>query len=103
MANFQRVANVSDIASGQGTVVKVNGKEIALFNVDGNFFAISNVCPHSGGPLGKGRLAGNKVTCPWHGAKFDVSSGQVLAPPAPTGVDAYPTKIEAGSVWVQLS
>jgi nitrite reductase (NADH) small subunit len=103
MAAFRRVASVNDIPSGQGTVVEVGGKQIALFNIQGVFHAIDNTCSHRGGPLGEGNLRGTAVTCPWHGTQFNVTNGQVLGPPATSDVASYPTKIEEDSVWVALS
>src|SRR5206468_1919757 len=61
-----RVAAVGDVASGEGRVVEVEGKTLALFNVDGTYYAIDNSCAHRGGPLGEGELDGCVVTCPWH-------------------------------------
>ena len=61
----------NEIEPGQARLVDVKGKEIALFNVDGEFFALDNTCTHRGGPLAEGEVAGHKVTCPWHGATFD--------------------------------
>ena len=102
MAGFKRVAHVSDIPPGQGAVVEVDGKEIAVFNLGGEYYAIGNTCTHRGGPLGEGNLRGKVVTCPWHGAQFDVTSGEVVSPPAPTGEPSYPTRVEDGGVWVQV-
>ena len=102
MAEFRRVATMSDIPQGQGTVVEVDGNEIAVFNVHGEFYAINNTCTHRGGPLGEGNLQGKVVTCPWHGAQFDVTTGQVVSPPAPTDELSYPTMVEDGGVWVQV-
>lgn len=73
---FITVARVADIPPGTGRTVEVKGVWIALFNVDGTFYAIDNACPHAGGPLGEGTLTGRVVTCPWHGWKFSVVSGQ---------------------------
>jgi len=75
MANFVKVAQTSEIPSGQGKCVEVDGKRIAIFNVDGSYYAIDDVCPHQGGPLGEGELNGKVVTCPWHGWEYDVSTG----------------------------
>jgi nitrite reductase (NADH) small subunit len=63
------------VAPGCGTVVEADGKKIALFNVDGTYYAMDNVCQHSGGPLGEGSLDGTTVSCPWHGWEYDVTSG----------------------------
>ncbi len=102
MAEFIRVANVSDVPPGRGTVVEVDGNEIAVFNVNGEVYAIFNTCTHRGGPLGEGTLLGKVVTCPWHGAQFDVTTGAVVSPPAPADEPSYPTKVEDGGVWVQV-
>lgn len=71
MANFVKVGRRGDIGEGTGKSVEVGGKEIALFNSGGNFYAIDNVCLHRGGPLGEGELEGTIVTCPWHGRQYD--------------------------------
>lgn len=76
MDEFQIVAQIDEIPPGVGKVVLVHEKPIALFNVGGTFYAIHNVCPHEGGPLGEGRLKGCVVSCPWHDLAFDVRNGQ---------------------------
>jgi nitrite reductase (NADH) small subunit len=75
MGNFVKVASTSNIPLGQGTCVEVEGKRIAIFNVDGTYYAMDDVCPHQGGPLGEGELDGTTVTCPWHGWEYDVTTG----------------------------
>lgn len=75
MDGYQRVAQVVDIPPGTSKVVEVHGRSIAVFNVDGAFYAIYNVCPHEGGPLGEGHLKGCVVSCPWHDLAFDVRNG----------------------------
>ena len=75
MANFVKVAQTSEIPAGQGKCIEVEGKRIAVFNVDGTYYAIDDVCPHQGGPLGEGELAGTVVTCPWHGWEYDITTG----------------------------
>lgn len=76
MSQWIRVAKVADIPPGTGTEAVAGDRIVALFNVDGEFFALDGVCPHQGGPLGKGDLQGCIVTCPWHGWQFDVTSGE---------------------------
>jgi nitrite reductase/ring-hydroxylating ferredoxin subunit len=71
-----RVASVSDIPSGEGREFVVAGRIVAVFNVEGAFHALDGICPHSGGPLAKGKLHQNVVTCPWHGWQFDVTTGR---------------------------
>jgi nitrite reductase/ring-hydroxylating ferredoxin subunit len=75
MAEFVKVAQVSDVPPGTGKCVEANGRQIAVFNVGGTFHAIDNTCLHRGGPLGEGELEGNIVTCPWHGWQYDVVTG----------------------------
>jgi nitrite reductase/ring-hydroxylating ferredoxin subunit len=75
MANFVKVAETSEIPAGQGKCIEINGQRIAIFNVDGTFYAIDDVCQHQGGPLGEGELEGKVVTCPWHGWEYDVTTG----------------------------
>ncbi|MFO0977224.1 MAG: Rieske 2Fe-2S domain-containing protein [Planctomycetaceae bacterium] len=68
--------NLADLTPGQSAEVVAEGKIFAVFNVDGTVFVLDGICPHAGGPLGKGSLRGDVVTCPWHGWQFQVSSGQ---------------------------
>jgi nitrite reductase/ring-hydroxylating ferredoxin subunit len=102
MAEFVRVADVEEVAPGQAKLVEAAGKEIALFNVAGAFHAIDNNCTHVGGPLCEGELDGTEVTCPWHGAIFDVTSGAVLGPPAGAPVSRYNVRIEGSNVEVEV-
>jgi NAD(P)H-dependent nitrite reductase small subunit len=100
MADFVKVAAVGDVPAGSGKVVEIGGKPVALFNVDGTFYAIDNVCPHMDGPLGEGSLAGKVVTCPWHGWEFDVTSGRNTADAA-CAVPCFEVKVEGGAVFVK--
>ena len=101
MAEF-KVAQVGQVAPGRGTVVNANGTAIALFNVGGTFYAVANACTHRGGPLGEGSLDGTTVTCPWHGSRFDVTSGQVLRGPAQQPVVSYTVRVRGDDVFVVL-
>lgn len=78
MGEFVKVAAAAEIPPGKARAVDAGGKRIALFNVDGTFHAIDDTCTHRGGPLSEGTVEGTEVTCPWHGAVFDVTSGTVL-------------------------
>ena len=99
MAGFVKVCKKADIQAGSGKTVNVNGKDVALFNVDGNFYAIDNTCLHRGGPLGEGELDGKIVTCPWHGWRYDVISGVNEMNPSVT-VAKYEVKLEGEDVLV---
>ena len=97
---FVKVASINDIKAGEGRVVSANGANIALFNVNGQFHAIDNTCPHRGGPLGEGFLDNTVVTCPWHGWQFDVITGK--SPFMPVGVKVFEVKIEGEDVFVDV-
>ena len=102
MADYVKVAQANEIEPNYGKLVEVQGKKFALFNVDGKFYAIDNTCTHRGGPLSEGDLRGDEVTCPWHGAKFKVSSGEVLGPPAPQGVNSYKVRANGPDIELEL-
>lgn len=102
MAEFVKVAKTDEIAPGQSKMLEVNGKKIAIFNVAGSFYAIDDTCSHRGGSLSQGMIEGENVTCPWHGAVFDVRSGEVLGPPAPTGVARYNVRVDGAQIEVEI-
>jgi len=102
MEGFVKVAKTDEVAPGQGKMVEVSGKKIALFNVEGSFYAIDDTCTHRGGPLSEGVLDGKHVTCPWHGAIYDVTTGEVLSPPAPKGVAHYNVRVEGSDIEVEM-
>ena len=97
---FIEVAKQSDIKPGNGKTVNIKGIAIAIFNVNGDFYAIDNTCPHRGGPLGEGELNGNVVTCPLHGWQFDVTTGKNVM--LPQNVKTYKTKVENGNIFVEV-
>ena len=102
MAEFVKAVRAADLAPGTGTVVELNGVKIAVFNVDGAFYAMNDTCTHASGPLSEGELDGTVVTCPWHGATFDIKTGAVLGPPASDGVRSYEVKTEGEDVLVKV-
>ena len=102
MAGFVKVAKTDEVAPGQGKMVEVSGKKIALFNVEGSFHAIDDTCTHRGGPLSEGVLEGKQVACPWHGARIDVTTGGVLGPPAPQGVARYNVRVASTDIEVEV-
>lgn len=102
MAELVTVAKTSEVGAGQAKAVDVKGQTIALFNVGGTFYAIEDTCTHVGGPLSEGEVQGTAVTCPWHGAQFDVTSGKVLGPPAAEGVKSYPVRVEGDEIKLEV-
>jgi len=99
MAVFVRVVKAADVPPGSGRVFVVQGHPVALFNVDGRFYALSNVCLHRGGPIGEGELDGTIVTCPVHGWEYDVRSGVNTINPA-ARLRTYEVRIEGDEVFV---
>ncbi|MGH6817956.1 MAG: Rieske (2Fe-2S) protein [Methylovirgula sp.] len=102
MAEFVKVANTNEIVPGQARLVNIKGKEIALFNVEGTFFALENACTHEEGPLAEGEIDGHEVTCPWHGARFDVRTGDVLGPPAYEAACRYNVRVAGSDIEVEV-
>ena len=102
MSEYVKIASVSDLPPGQGKIVAVQGREIALFNLNGSYCAIDNTCTHAGGPLGEGMLEGEEVECPWHGARFNVKTGAVCNPPADEGVTAYKVRVNGSDIEIEL-
>jgi nitrite reductase (NADH) small subunit len=102
MPEFVKVAKIGDIAPGEAKGVDIGTKRIALFNIDGTYHAIDDTCTHRGGPLSEGMVVGTEVTCPWHGAIFDVTTGSVLGLPAPRGVRSYAVRIEGEDIELEL-
>lgn len=101
MANWLPIATVADCPPGTSLELVVADRIIALFNVDGTFHALDGVCPHQGGPLGKGQMAGCIVTCPWHGWQFDVRTGQHQLSPSATQ-PAFSVKQDGDQVFVDV-
>jgi nitrite reductase (NADH) small subunit len=101
MSRRVRVAQVVDIPPGEGRVVDAEGKTLALFNVDGAFYALDNTCSHRGGPLGEGDLEGTVVICPWHAWRWDVKTGANVNNPA-VKMACFPVSLDGGGVYVEL-
>jgi nitrite reductase/ring-hydroxylating ferredoxin subunit len=99
MPVFVRVAKAAEVPPGNGRVVVVQGHPVALFNVQGRFYAISNVCLHRGGPVGEGQLDGEIVTCPMHGWEYDVRTGANTINPA-ARLKTYEVRLEGDDVLV---
>ena len=111
------VATVDEIPPGARKIVEVGGREIGIFNLAGEFFAIANRCPHEGASLCKGRIVGlveadepgsyrfsrkdELVRCPWHGWEFDIRTGKSWCDPRRTKVKSYEIKLEDGDVLAE--
>jgi 3-phenylpropionate/trans-cinnamate dioxygenase ferredoxin subunit len=101
MSSWLDVANVDEFPPGTRRVVDVDGTAVAVFNLGGEYFAIRDICPHDGGELANGKLEGEEIVCPRHGARFSVRTGAVLGPPAYEDVRSYPVRIMQGVVQIE--
>ena len=102
MVDFVKVAEQNELEEGSLLAVDIEGEPICLAKVDGVVYAFTDNCTHISGPLNEGDLEGNVITCPWHGAQFDVCTGKVLRGPARQEILTYPVKIEGGSILLSL-
>src|SRR5437867_11479536 len=97
-AVFVRVASVDEVPAGTGKAVTVDGQQVALFNVNGTFYAIDDTCTHEEASLAAGAVYGEIVACPKHGSRFHLPTGRVLSLPAVVPVSAYQVQVEDGQV-----
>jgi 3-phenylpropionate/trans-cinnamate dioxygenase ferredoxin subunit len=95
------IAKRSEISSGATRRVTVNGIEVLLCNVDGEIYAIEDVCTHDGGELDQGELEGCRIMCPRHGAYFDVRTGTALTLPAILPVPTYAVRLDGDDIYVE--
>lgn len=100
---FVTVARVGEIPEGGSRIVRLDDVPVAVFHVEGRYWAIEDVCTHDGGPLAEGVLEGCVIECPRHGARFDVRSGAVLAMPATAPIPTYEVRVEGEDIQVRWS
>ncbi len=100
MTEFVSIATTDEIPPGERLVVEYGRKWVAIFNVNGSFYAIEDRCPHDDGPLADGILNDCTIECPRHGASFDITSGKVLSAPALVDVPTFQVRIENGSIQI---
>ena len=103
MPEFVKVADVSELPAGGKKLADVDGRAIAVFNVDGSYYAIDDVCTHDGGPLADGEFRGTEVQCPRHGARFDVRTGKALCFPAFEPVTTHRTEVRGSEIFVAVN
>jgi nitrite reductase/ring-hydroxylating ferredoxin subunit len=101
MAEFVKVASLSELAPGSAKAIEVKGKTIALFNVEGTIYATDNTCLHQGGPLGEGELMGEVVICPWHQWEYDVRTGEMVGNSS-VKLATYPVQVEGSDIKVAV-
>lgn len=99
---FITVGAEDDLPNGQRMFVEIDGTPIVVFNIAGNYYAIADICSHDDGPLGDGNLENYQITCPRHGARFDVKTGKALSLPAIVSIPAYPVRVEDQQIQVGI-
>jgi 3-phenylpropionate/trans-cinnamate dioxygenase ferredoxin subunit len=92
------ISPAADLPPGERLFVELEGKPIVIFNIANQLFSIADVCSHDEGPVGEGQLEGYNITCPRHGAQFDVRSGKVVQMPAVVDIPAYPVRVVGGMI-----
>lgn len=102
MNDFVTVATTDEITPGERLVVEIGRHWVAIFNVGGTYYAIEDVCTHDDGPLAEGELFGCEIECPRHGARFDLKTGKVTAPPALVPVPTYQVRVEGTEIQVEV-
>lgn len=98
--SYYKVCAVDDLLPGERLFIELGDEPVVIFNIDGEYLAIGDICTHDDGPLGDGEVEGHEVICPRHGARFDVRTGQVTALPAVKGVPSYPVRVREGMVEI---
>jgi 3-phenylpropionate/trans-cinnamate dioxygenase ferredoxin subunit len=101
VSEFVRIARVEELPPGQRMWHEFEEETVLIFNVDGRFFAIADLCSHDDGPLGDGPLSGHEIECPRHGARFDIRTGKALCLPAVTAVPSYAVTVEDGHIFLE--
>ena len=99
---YVEIAPASELPSGERMFVEIEGKPIVIFNIAGQYFSIADVCSHDDGPVGEGELEGYNITCPRHGAQFDVRTGKVIQMPAVVDIPAYPVRVVEGMIQLGI-
>ena len=99
---FVKAAKENDVPVGQVKAVEIDDEDVVLCNVDGEVFAIADLCTHDAGPLGEGCLHGDQIECPRHGARFSVRTGEALSLPAVVGIPTFEVKIEGDAIFVKV-
>ncbi len=101
MSDWIDVCKTGELKPGEHVVVDVDGTDVAVFNVGGEFHAIEDVCTHDGAEIASGELDGNVIVCPRHGARFCVKTGEVLSPPAYEDLHVFPLRVHEGFIQVR--
>jgi 3-phenylpropionate/trans-cinnamate dioxygenase ferredoxin subunit len=101
VSKFIKIARAEDIKPGEKEIFDVDGIPVVIVNLDGEFYALEDVCTHDGGPVGEGAMDDGQLICPRHGARFDIRTGAALTMPAVEPVPTYEIKVQDGDIYVE--
>jgi 3-phenylpropionate/trans-cinnamate dioxygenase ferredoxin component len=101
MSDWVEVIDQNALADGENVVIDLDGTDVALFKIEGKFYAIEDLCSHDGAEIASGELDGDEIICPRHGARFCVKTGEVKSPPAYENIISFPVRIENGKVQIR--
>lgn len=102
MSEWIDVGKESELPVGTRTIVQTDAGEIAVFNLNGEYYAIEDVCSHDGGELASGICEGDEIICPRHGARFCIKNGKSLTPPAYEDIESFPVRVSAGVIQMDI-
>lgn len=97
---FHPVLKAADLGPGEAKQVIIGKKEIAIYNLDGQFYATDDICSHAYASLADGYIEGDKIECPLHGGAFEIKTGKAVVTPCTEDIKTYPVKIEGGQILV---
>lgn len=101
MSDWTPVAQADALGPGEWRVLDVDGTQVVVFNLGGEYYALEDVCTHDGGQLTGGRVEGDEIVCPRHGARFCIRTGEALSAPAYEATATFPVRVEGGEVQVR--
>lgn len=102
MSEFTTVAKVGAVPDGEGRAFTIDGRVVGVFLIDGEYFAINDLCPHMGASLASGHVEDHAVTCPWHAWRYSVKDGTWLDNPRGVKTDSWPVRLEGDSIQVAV-
>lgn len=102
MSQWMSIAKTYDLKPGGAVQIPLEGRSLALFRIGQEYYVIDDACSHAGGSLAEGPIVDNVVTCPWHGATFDIKTGEALSMPAHEGVAVYKVRVEGDDIQVEI-
>jgi len=97
---YIEICSIVELSEGERLFLEVDDKQIVLFRINGDYFAVDDICSHDDGPLGEGDLEGDNIICPRHGARFDIRTGKAVSLPAVIDICAYPVRIRNNNIEI---